>query len=168
MDFVRQKGFAAFGTRLRRLSERLDREVDTIYRAEGIAFQPRWFPIVAALSEVGEASVGELAAKLGITHAAISQVRVELITGGLVRVKSDRTDKRRQILALSAKGRRYAESLAPLWHSVAVATEALLAESAPALLTALSNIETALDRETMLERVGTDRGMAGGNHAFAS
>ena len=168
MDFVRQKGAAAFGTRLRRLSERLDREVETIYRAEGIAFQPRWFPIVAALSEVGEASVGELAAQLGITHAAISQVRAELITGGVVRVKSDRADKRRQILALSSKGRRYAENLRPLWHSIAVASEALIAEAAPDILTALSNIEIALDRETMMERIATDRGMARGNHAFAS
>ena len=168
MDFVRQKGAAAFGTRLRRLSERLDREVEAIYRAQGIAFQPRWFPIVAVLSGTGEASVGELAAKLGITHAAISQVRGELVAGGLIRTMPDRTDKRRQILALSAKGRRYAEKLAPLWNSITAATETLLAEAAPALLTALSNIETALDRETMLERVGTDRGMERGSHAFAS
>jgi DNA-binding MarR family transcriptional regulator len=153
MDFIRQKGAAAFGTRLRRLSERLDREVDAIYRAEGVEFQPRWFPVVAALSEIGEASVGELAARLGITHVAISQVRAELVAGGLIRAKADPTDKRRQLLALSAKGRRYAENLTPLWTSIAAATETLLTEAAPLLLAALGDIEVALDRKTMLERV---------------
>ena len=48
-DYIRQRGAAAFGTRLRRLSERLDREVQAIYRERAIAFEPRWFPIVTAL-----------------------------------------------------------------------------------------------------------------------
>jgi DNA-binding MarR family transcriptional regulator len=160
MDFVRQKGTAAFGTRLRRLSERLDREVEAIYRAHGVAFQPRWFPVISALAEEGEASVGELAAKLGITHVAISQVRGELIAQGLIRVKSDPADKRRQLLALSPKGRRYAEKLSPLWRTIAVATDALLASAAPNLLTALGKIEAALDAQSMIERldVKTRRG----------
>src|ERR1700759_1639015 len=83
-DYVRQKGVAAFGTRLRRLSERLDRQVQALYRAHDSAFQPRWFALVVALRERGVLSVGELAALLGITHAAISQLRGELIKAGLV------------------------------------------------------------------------------------
>ena len=153
MDFVRQKGAAAFGTRLRRISERLDREVEAIYRANRVEFQPRWFPVVAALSEVGEASVGQLAAKLGVTHVAVSQVRAELVAKGLLRARTDRTDKRRQLLALTAKGHRFVEALAPLWSSIAAATEALLTDAAPALLSALGDIEATLDRQTMLERI---------------
>jgi len=153
-DFIRQKGTAAFGTRLRRLSERLDREVEAIYAAHGVAFQPRWFPVISALAEKGEASVGELAAMIGITHAAISQVRGELITAGLIRVKTDPADKRRQLLTLSVKGQRYAETLAPVWRAITAATEALLAGAAPGLIATLDRIESALDTQSMIERVG--------------
>jgi DNA-binding MarR family transcriptional regulator len=153
-DIIRQKGSAAFGTRLRRLSERLDREVEAIYRANGVDFQPRWFPVVTALAQQEEASVGELAAMIGITHAAISQVRGELIAAGLIRTKADRADKRRQLLALSAKGQRYAGTLAPLWRAIAAATDGLLAEGAPSLLEQMGKLEAALDAQSMIERVG--------------
>jgi DNA-binding MarR family transcriptional regulator len=152
-DLIQQKGSAAFGTRLRRLSERLDREVEAIYRARGVVFQPRWFPVVILLAEEGEASVGELAATIGITHAAISQVRSELVGAGLIRVKTDKTDKRRQLLTLSPKGWRYAEELTPLWLAIAGATEKLLAVTAPDLLTSLGRIETALDAQPMIRRI---------------
>jgi DNA-binding MarR family transcriptional regulator len=154
-DLIRQKGSAAFGTRLRRLSERLDREVEAIYRAQGVVFQPRWFPVVTLLAEQNEASVGELAAAIGITHAAISQVRGELLDARLIRVKPDAGDKRRQLLTLSAKGWRYAEELAPLWSAIACATERMLAETAPDLLVSLGRIETALEAEPMIRRVAT-------------
>jgi len=152
-DFIRQKGTTAFGTRLRRLSQGLDRQVEELYRASGTEFAPRWFPVIAALIEHGEASVGELASMIGITHAAISQVRGELIAAGLVRVKTDAADKRRQLLALSPKGKRYAEELAPLWHAIGAATDALLAEAAPQLLTMLDRIDAALAAQPMAERV---------------
>ncbi|MEJ0040882.1 MAG: helix-turn-helix domain-containing protein [Rhizomicrobium sp.] len=94
-DYVRQKGTAAFGTRLRRLSERLDRQVLAVYREHDSAFQPRWFAVVGALREKDGLAVGELAALLGITHAAVSQLRGELIAAGLVRAKADPADGRR-------------------------------------------------------------------------
>jgi DNA-binding MarR family transcriptional regulator len=156
-DIIRQKGAAAFGTRLRRLSERLDREVEAIYRAHGVDFQPRWFPVVTALAQQGEASVGELAAMIGITHAAISQVRGELIAAGLIRTRQDRADKRRQLLTLSAKGQRYAGTLAPLWRAIAAATDGLLTDAAPSLLDHLGKIEAALDAQSMIERVAAPK-----------
>jgi hypothetical protein len=39
-DFVTEKGAAAFGTRLRRISERLDRDVRELYRLHGHNFEP--------------------------------------------------------------------------------------------------------------------------------
>src|ERR1700759_4703453 len=93
-DYVRQKGFAAFGTRLRRLSERLDRQGQALYRAHDVGFGPRWDPVVPMLHPHGGLSVGELAALIGITHAAVSQVRGELIRNGLVRATPNKADRR--------------------------------------------------------------------------
>lgn len=152
-DYVRLKGAAAFGTRLRRLSERLDRQVQALYREHDSSFQPRWFALVSALREQETLSVGELATQLGITHVAVSQLRGELIEAGLVRAKTDPLDKRRQLLELSAAGKRTALKLAPLWQAIARATEALCAETAPNLLADLAKIEAALDEKSMKDRV---------------
>lgn len=151
-DYVRSKGAAAFGTRLRRLSERLDRQVQALYREHESSFQPRWFAIVGALGEQGVLSVGELASLIGITHAAISQLRRELIVADIVRAKPDPKDARRQLLELSPHGKRVATRLQPLWQAIAAATEALVAE-APGLIENLDTLEAALEREPMTKRV---------------
>ncbi|HEY4941550.1 MAG TPA: MarR family transcriptional regulator [Rhizomicrobium sp.] len=152
-DYVRQKGAAAFGTRLRRLSERLDRQVQALYREHDVSFQPRWFALVSALREHRVLSVGELAVLLGITHAAISQLRRELIAADIVRARPDPKDARRQLLELSPHGKRMVTKLQPLWQAIASATEALCAEAAPGLLENLDALEAALERESMSKRV---------------
>ena len=148
-DFIRQKGTAAFGSRLRRLSERLDRQVQDLYREHDSGFQPRWFGVVSALAEHGVLSVGELAVLLGITHAAVSQLRGELIKAGVVRAKPDPQDGRRQLLELSPAGKRSGTKLQPLWAAIAAATAALCAEVAPDLLDALGRIEDAVEAKSI-------------------
>jgi len=151
-DYIRQKGTAAFGTRLRRLSERLDRQVLALYREHDSAFQPRWFAVVNALCDQGVMSVGEIASLLGITHAAVSQLRGELIKAGLVQVRSDPSDGRRQLLELSSAGKRTVVKLQPLWTAIAAATEALCAEVAPRLLDDLGRIEDAVEHKSIAVR----------------
>ncbi len=152
-DYVRSKGVAAFGTRLRRLSERLDRQVQALYREHDSAFQPRWFAVVSVLREHGTLSVGEIAALLGITHAAVSQLRRELVAADILRAKDDPKDARRQLLELSPHGKRIVARLAPLWQAIADATQALVAEVAPDVLADLEAVEAALEREPMARRV---------------
>ncbi|MFZ5721113.1 MAG: MarR family winged helix-turn-helix transcriptional regulator [Pseudomonadota bacterium] len=152
MDFVRGQAARAFGTRLRRLSERLDREVQEIYRAADERFEPRWFAVVTALRE-GPATVGDLAARIGVTHAAISQVRSALIAEGLVRSVEDAADLRRRRLELTARGEATVARLEPLWSALAEVTSELLATAAPALLQELDSIEAALGAEPLPSRV---------------
>ncbi len=169
-DTIRQKGAAAFGTRLRRLSERLDRQVETLYRAHDLGFEPRWYPVVTLRNENGPRSVGELAALIGITHVAVSQVRGELIRHRIVRAKADKADRRRQILELTEKGKRLCRTLKPVWRAVAQATEALWAEAAPRFLEQLDRIEAALERDPMDARAAkliSRRKFSGDDHAKA-
>lgn len=161
-DVIRSRGVGAFGTRLRRLSERVDRDVREIYRARGIEFEPSWFPIFTALEELGPLSVGEVAARTGVSHAAVSQIRAKLLAEGLIVVKADAADQRRQMLQVSAKGRTLAAKLRPLWAAVAKATAALCAESAPNILQQLDAIEAALERKGLQARVGVADGATKG------
>lgn len=152
-DFIRAKAHAALGTRFRRLSEQLERQVEALYAAHKTDFQPRWYPVVTALVEHGALSVGELAAMIGMTHAAISQIRGELKRAGMVRVAADPHDRRRQILQLSAKGKREAERLAPLWATVAQVSRELVTRDAPGLLQALDRFEDAIRTNPIPARV---------------
>ena len=148
-DYVRHKGVAAFGTRLRRLSERLDRQVQALYRDHDSSFQPRWFAVVVALREHGVMSVGELASLLYSRHEINGELRRLDEDIVLVRAKPDPADRRRQLLELTPAGKRTVTKLQPLWAAVAAATGALCAEVAPDLLDALGRIEDAVEAKSI-------------------
>ena len=153
MDLVRDASTRAFGTRLRRLSERLDREVQDIYRVAGVDFEPRWFAVVTALRAEGPLSVGELASRIGVTHAAVSQVRSALTARGLVEAAPDASDMRRQVLALTDAGQAAADRLEPVWAAITEATQSLLQTAAPRLLQELDGLEAELASQGLAERV---------------
>jgi DNA-binding MarR family transcriptional regulator len=153
MNRPAKEGVTAFGSRLRRLLERLDREVLAIYRAAGERFEPRWYAVFATLQDHGPMTVGALAQRLGITHAAVSQVHTALELEGLIRGKPDPHDGRRQLLSLTRRGRDTGHRLAPLWAAVAAAVSDLLAEHAPALLANLDALENALNQRDLSARV---------------
>lgn len=152
-NYIQTKGAAAFGTRLRRLSERMDRDIQEVYGDYGVRFEPRWFPIVNALSDCGVLSVGQLAELIGVSHAAVSQLRAELSSACLIRSKPDPLDGRRQLIALTPSGRRQIKVLRPLWEAITRATIELCGEAAPDLLDGIDRLEAALRAKSMKQRV---------------
>jgi len=104
-------------------------------------------------------TVGELAQRLGITHAAVSQVRTALEAEGLILSKPDPRDGRRQRLMLSAKGQRTATRLAPLWAAIASAANELMREGAPTLMENLDGLDQALERRGLRSRAGALLGL---------
>ena len=146
-------GLTAFGSRLRRLLERMDREVLAVYRAAGERFEPRWYGVFTALRDEGPLTVGALSRRLGISHAAVSQIRTALEAEGLIRGAADPRDGRRQSLSLTARGRETAARLAPLWSAIAAAVGDILTEHAPTLSAELDGLEQAIDRRGLAARV---------------
>ena len=153
MDFLKVQGVSALGSRLRRVLDRLDRDLAAIYRAAGMEFEPRWHPVFVVLRDEGPMSVGALAKRLGVTHAAVSQVRAAMEARGLVSAAPDPADGRSQRLSLTPRGRAMGEQLQPLWTAVAAAATQLLAEGAPALMADLDGLDRALDRSGLKARV---------------
>lgn len=153
MDRDKTPTSTGFGTRLRRLVERLDRDVQALYRDAGSAFEPRWYAVFTALLEQGPATVGDLAQRLDVTHAAVSQVRSALLAEGLITTRVDPRDGRRHTLVVTPKGAAVAIELQPLWRAINAATADLLAREAPGLLGGLQDLSGALDRRPMKSRV---------------
>ena len=100
-DAVRAHGAAALGGRLRRLSDRIDREAKALYEERGVAFEQRWFPVFNCLRSGEPMSVTDLADRLQVSHVSISVIRSALEKEGLVGSRADERDGRRRVLALT-------------------------------------------------------------------
>lgn len=149
--YIGELGGAALGARLRRLSERIDREIAVLYAQRGEAMEQRWLSPLDLIDRFGPLSVGQLAQALGVTHVAISQVREQLERAGLVSLHPDPADGRRRLLSLSEEGRALVARLRPLWDAMAGSARDLDAE-AGGTVAALARLEAALDRASVAER----------------
>jgi ribosomal protein S18 acetylase RimI-like enzyme len=153
MDLIRELGPLAFASRLKRISERLMKDVSRIYQEQEVDFQARWFPVLYLLGQKTSMSVTEIAQALHMTHPAINQIASGMSEAGLLSSAKDASDERRRILALSEKGAGVMRSLVPVWKDIESANRDLLALADCDLLTALDRIEAALDEEDMYQRV---------------
>lgn len=151
-DFSKGNGAAAIGARLRRLSERIDRDAARLYQESGEAFEQRWYGVVQLLSRQDALSVGDLSAALGVSHASISQIRDGLAKAGLIAWEIDAKNARLRRLRLTPKGRDLAARLAPLWAALNAAAIDLNDEAADALA-AIERLEAALAGTSLYDRV---------------
>jgi DNA-binding MarR family transcriptional regulator len=153
MDFFEQMGSDALGSRLRRLSEHMTGQSAEVYALYHLPFEPRWFPVFYAVAEQPGQSVGELAQRIGHTHAAVSQVVKELVKHDLVVTERGETDLRRSVVTLTGKGAHLWPALQQQAADVRQATEALLAESRHNLWLAMGEVEHALSQLSLARRV---------------
>ncbi|MBX7536146.1 MarR family transcriptional regulator [Qipengyuania sp. GH1] len=144
-------GAFAIGGRLRRLSDRIDRDAKSIYEKIGVQFEQRWFPVFNCL-RAGEAlNVTEIADRLGLSHVSVSVIRKSLENAELVTSKVDENDGRRSVLTLTAKGKALSEELGPLFSALDLAAAELNKEAGNAI-TAIARLEKALDRRSISAR----------------
>lgn len=153
MSFFDQLGPAALGSRLRRLSEQLTGQAADVYALYRLPFEPRWFLVFYLAAAEPGLHVGEIADRIGHTHAAVSQVVKELLKHELVRVERGAADSRRSVVTLTAKGAALWPALQEQTAAVREATEALLAETRHNLWLAIEEMEYALARQSLGSRV---------------
>lgn len=151
-DYSRTFGGMALAARLRRISERLDRDGTRVYGACGFRFEQRWYGVLRQLITRGPMSVGEIAATLRISHASVSEARRSLERDGIVIATPSPGDARRRTLDLTPAGRAMCERLSPLWDDFnAVALE--LNDEAGDLVRLLDRLDDALDGRSMYDRI---------------
>jgi DNA-binding MarR family transcriptional regulator len=153
MDLIQKLGALALASRLKRISERLQRDVSRIYRSQNVDFESRWFPVLYLLKENKQVSIMEAARSLGLTHPAINQIAGEMADAGLVASARDKTDERRRLLSLTKKGETTLARLEPIWTDVEAATQRLIESAGTGVMRILASIESELDNESMYERI---------------
>lgn len=153
MDFFDKTGKMAIGSRLRMLTDRVTADAARIYALYGLDIKPKWFPLLFVLSGGEEKTITGIAREIGHSHPSVSNIAKELIARKLVRCTTDRTDRRRSVIALSPRGREAAALLTTICADVAAAVEEISAETRNDLWRALGEWERLLDKRSLLERV---------------
>jgi len=153
MDKLHQIGGLGLASRLKRLSEKLSKDVTLVYKKQNIDFEARWFSIVYLLKEKSPMRITDLAHSLNISHTAVNQLASELIKKNYIRSGLLNSDDRVKLLYLTGEGKKLCVKLAPLWKVIKQANDELLATADGNLLEALENIESALEKKSMYERI---------------
>ncbi|WP_421853973.1 MarR family winged helix-turn-helix transcriptional regulator [Oricola sp.] len=146
-DFTREMGYLPFGSRLKRVGERLQAETARFLQQAGIDLPKGVWPLLLTLDQDGPLTIGELAAALGVSQPGVTRSIRQLEAAGLVEAVPDAGDRRRKPVAATEKG---AEILAAtrreLWPHIEAAVRELCTSMQGSILDQLDRIEDELDR----------------------
>lgn len=152
-DIVRELGYLALGTRLRRLGERLQSETQQILADHGVAVQAAQFPFLAAIDRLGPSTIGELAEAIGVSQPAATRAIGLLVEAGLVASAVDRDDLRCRRVGLAPRGRALVETgKRVVWPAIEAAVRELCGRRARPLLEQLAAIEDGLAEAPLARR----------------
>lgn len=151
INVIDQSGILAISTRLQRLSEQLRKDGLQIYKANGIDFEPKWFPVVYSLQANEALSVVEIANIIGYTHPSTISLLKELEALKLVRSRKDKTDTRKRMISLTEKGRQLVTEMQPLWKIFAAALTDLT-NTTNNIMQAINEVEARYREQSLFER----------------
>lgn len=145
------------GTQLRLLIELLDGAVEQSYAEAGLAYRPRYTPVMRALLAQAPLSIGEIAAHAGITQPAATQTVALMLKEGLLLATPGKPDGRQKMISLSAAGRAMLPRLEQCWKATALAAASLDAQLPYPLSQALAEAIDALEEQSFGDRIRTAR-----------
>ena len=153
MDYLKDLNELALGSRLKRMSDAIMREVLVIYQECKIDFEPVLMPVFNYLHKNSEASITQIASALSISQPAVSQFISHLAKKGYVKLTVDKTDTRKRIAQLTKKGNNLIEVLNPIWKAIDAEVKALVKEPELNLLHALNGFESHFNKVNFSERI---------------
>lgn len=153
IPFFETVGKMALGSRLRMLTERITDDAAELYKLYHVDLQPKWFPVFYVLSGGEQKTITAIAKEISHSHPSVSKIIAEMVAAGLVKEKKDRTDGRRNLVSLTAKGKTMVERIQDQYTDVQNAIEQLSAGTRNDLWKAIGEWEFLLDQQTLLRRV---------------
>ncbi|PSL43101.1 DNA-binding MarR family transcriptional regulator [Chitinophaga niastensis] len=151
INVIDQSGILAISTRLQRLSDQLRKDGQLIYKANGIDFEPKWFPVIYTLHQKNILSVVEVALEIGYSHPSTISLLKELEKQKLIRSKKDKTDERKRLIQLTEKGNLLVIQMQPVWKNMVKALTALT-DTKNNLMKAIDEVEKQMRQQSFFER----------------
>ncbi|MBA9075258.1 DNA-binding MarR family transcriptional regulator/GNAT superfamily N-acetyltransferase [Flavobacterium gossypii] len=153
MNLFEKTGKMALGSRLRLLTAKVTEDASKIYELYNVEFSPKWFPIFFILSEEGEKTITEIANDVGHSQPSITKIIKEMTIAGLVQENLKTSDKRRNMVALTEKGKILSEKFSIQYQDVGNAIESIMSEATHNLWEAIEEWEFLLEQKTLFKRV---------------
>ncbi|RAJ82231.1 DNA-binding MarR family transcriptional regulator [Chitinophaga dinghuensis] len=150
-NVIDASGILAISTRLQRLADQLRKDGQLIYKAHGIEFEPKWFPVIYTLHQKGQLSVMEIATEIGYTHPSTISLLKELEKQKLIRSKKDKQDERKRLLSLTEKGEELILQMKPVWKRMQQALTSLL-HTENNLMSAIEEVEQKMEKKGFFAR----------------
>jgi DNA-binding MarR family transcriptional regulator/GNAT superfamily N-acetyltransferase len=157
MDFYKNAGKMALGSRLRRLSEQLTEQAADVYALYEVEMQPKWFPVFYVLSSGEERSISQIAQEIGHSHPSVSTIVKEMMKMEVVMKGDNKNDKRENYVKLTDKGHEINERMQAQYKDVGAAVETALAETENNIWRAIEEWEYLLAEKSLLKRVRDEK-----------
>jgi len=151
------------GTQLRHLIDLLDGAVGAAYEDAGLAYRPRYTPVMRALESGEPRTIGQIAEAAGITQPAATQTVALMLREGLLDASPGVRDARQKLVRLSAHGEHLLPQLRQCWQATRAAADSLDRDLPYPLSTALADAIAALRTESFGERIRTARAATNSN-----
>ncbi|WP_343641047.1 MarR family transcriptional regulator [Chryseobacterium sp.] len=151
MNVINEAGILAISTRLHRLSEQLRKDGALIYKAFGIDFELKWFPVIFTIYKKEMASVVEIANEIGYTHPSTITLLKELEKQELIQWEKDKQDERKRLFKLTSKGQELIEKMKPVWELMSQILGDI-ADNKNNLLTAIDEAEEKIANQSFYQR----------------
>lgn len=151
MNVINEAGILAISTRLHRLSEQLRKDGALIYKAFGIDFELKWFPVIFTIYKKEIASVVEIANEIGYTHPSTITLLKELEKQELIQWEKDKQDERKRLFKLTSKGNELIEKMKPVWELMAQILGGI-SDNKNNLLTAIDEAEEKIANQSFYQR----------------
>lgn len=154
-EFYRSLQYLVLGTRLRRLSEAMLVDINSIYADHHADFDAFWFPIFYILSRNEQVTNKFIAEELLITHSAVSQLLSNMQDKGYIQTAPSPDDARKKIVLFTPAGKKLQKDIEPLWDALQVATEQWVKEHKESehILSAIGKMEESLKKKSLQSRV---------------
>ena len=154
MSYIDELGVLGFGSRLKRLSERIMVSAVNVYSNLGFTFEAHWFPLFHYLYTTEKAaSVSDLAQSMKYSHPAVIKITNAMIKEQLLLSQGSKTDNRKRMLSLTEKGYLLAKQLEPVWEGFRVITQQLFDEVDLDVIKIIEKLESALEDKAIHERL---------------
>jgi GNAT superfamily N-acetyltransferase/DNA-binding MarR family transcriptional regulator len=154
MDFIKELGYLAIASRMKRLTDRFMRGGSEVYKSLDVDFEPRWFTVFYLIyTQDSPLSISEIASSLKISHPAVIQTTQMLIKKRLIKSFQDTHDRRIRRLAITRKGKELANFLIPIWNDFETATSELFDRAGVDMLDIIKKVEAQLDEEDLISRI---------------
>ena len=152
-DILQEFGELGLGSRLQRLSDFIMKEIQLVYDAAHIDFDPYLFPIFKVIVDQKKATTTDIQQALQYTQPAITQATKKLLEKKLVVYRVDKTDKRKKIFRLTPKGKTLHQQIQPLWQVIDEQVKWLTEGSATSLTRHITYLEKQLKQKSLHQRI---------------